>query len=67
MAKHLYRMRDLRSTKHRGGVIPVAESTIWRWVSEGVFPRPIRMNGVNVWDAETVDEFVRKLFEGGAA
>lgn len=39
--------------------VPIARSTLWRWVKAGRFPKPIRLSaGVTVWRGEEVDAFV---------
>jgi|688.fasta_scaffold239880_3 prophage regulatory protein len=39
--------------------LAVAESTIWRWVASGKFPKPIKLGErVTVWDMDEIDEFI---------
>jgi predicted DNA-binding transcriptional regulator AlpA len=33
---------QLASTPTKSGMLPVSKPTIWRWVSEGHFPAPIK-------------------------
>ena len=41
--------------------LAVAESTIWRWVADGKFPKPIKLGErVTVWDLDEVDAFIAK-------
>lgn len=35
----IVRMKQLASTPEKEGLIPVSASTIWRWISEGTFPK----------------------------
>lgn len=39
--------------------LAVAESTIWRWVADGKFPKPIKLGErVTVWDMDEIEEFI---------
>ena len=41
--------------------LAVAESSIWRWVAEGKFPKPIKLGErVTVWDLDDVEAFLAK-------
>ncbi|WP_426269270.1 helix-turn-helix transcriptional regulator [Dyella kyungheensis] len=41
------------------GVVPVCKSTIWNWVKEGKFPKPVKLSGqVTVWRVESVREWM---------
>ena len=42
------------------GPIPVSKSTWWQGVTDGRFPKSIKLGGVTVWRAEDV----RALYEG---
>jgi prophage regulatory protein len=45
--------------------MPISRSTLWRWVSEGKFPKPIKLSeGVTVWRLEDVDAWISS--KGGA-
>lgn len=67
MANRHYRMRNLESSDGRPGVVPACARTIWRWVQNDQFPKPFRLNGMAVWDADEVDEFLRACAAEGAA
>ena len=37
------------------GILPVSKSTIWQWVKQGIFPRPIKLGPrVSVFDVQAV-------------
>ncbi|TNE60266.1 MAG: AlpA family phage regulatory protein [Alphaproteobacteria bacterium] len=37
----------------------IAESTLYRWLDEGKFPRPQKLNGtLSIWTRETIDEWI---------
>jgi prophage regulatory protein len=41
--------------------IPIGNTTLWRWVNEGRFPRPIRLGQrVIAWRRSDVDAWLRK-------
>ena len=41
--------------------LSVSESTIWRWTTEGKFPKPIRLGTkTTVWDLDEVEDFIAK-------
>ena len=45
--------------------MPISRSTLWRWVNEGKFPKPIKLSeGVTVWRVEEVEAWLRS--RGGA-
>jgi prophage regulatory protein len=38
--------------------VPVAKSTVWQWVQDGKFPRPIKLSkGVTAWPVAAIDEW----------
>lgn len=41
--------------------LAVHRCTIWRWVKEGKFPRPIKLNGSTRFRAEDVEHFLSNL------
>ncbi|PZU54577.1 MAG: hypothetical protein DI561_04595 [Thauera sp.] len=47
----------------RRGVLPIAESTIWRWVKEGRFPKPTKINGSTLWPCDEVRAFITGQIE----
>lgn len=54
-----YRLKDLASTRHSTGLLPVSPATIWRWVQFGHFPAPFKLAPqTTVWDAKAVDQFL---------
>lgn len=45
----------LRQAQLVGHVLPIGASTLWRWVKDGKFPKPIKISErVTVWRAEDV-------------
>ena len=41
--------------------LAVAESTIWRWTSEGKLPKPIKLGEkTTVWDMDEIEAFIAK-------
>ncbi|MGB7407189.1 MAG: AlpA family phage regulatory protein [Pontixanthobacter sp.] len=39
----------------------IAKSTIYRWMDDGKFPRPVRIHGRDVrWPSSVIDQFKRE-------
>lgn len=39
--------------------VPVSEATIWRWVTEGTFPKPIKLHDrVTAWLVKDVESWL---------
>lgn len=53
---------DLANTRKKRRIHPpifnVSESTIWRWVKQGVLPEPTYVGGKCFWHAEVVAELL---------
>lgn len=53
---------DLAFTRKKNRTIPpifnVSESTIWRWVKEGILPEPMHIGGKCFWSAEVVADLL---------
>ena len=40
-------------------LIPISRTTLWRWVRQGTFPRPVKLsNAVTVWKAGKVQAWI---------
>ena len=37
-----------------------ARSTLWRWVAQGDFPKPLKIGGMSRWKRSTVEQFLDK-------
>jgi prophage regulatory protein len=47
--------------KHFIQLIPVGESTWWRWVAEGKAPAPIKLGPkTTVWRVEDINKFMKE-------
>ncbi|RAO75799.1 helix-turn-helix transcriptional regulator [Dyella jiangningensis] len=45
----------LRQAQLVGSILPIGATTLWRWVKEGKFPKPIKLSDrVTAWRAEDV-------------
>lgn len=40
--------------------IPITEGTVRRWVKSGRFPPPARIEGVVMWDADEVNQWLNE-------
>lgn len=58
LSRHgLLRLRSILAPK---GPIPVSRSTLYAWIAEGKFPRPIKLSDrVAAWRAEDVLDFLK--------
>ncbi len=46
-------------------IIPVSRSTWWKWVSEGLAPKPLKLgSNITVWRAEDIAAFLAQAGEG---
>lgn len=52
--------RKLKAKPAREGLLPVSEKTVWTWVRENKFPRPIKLNGRTVWRLSDVESWLRE-------
>jgi len=43
-------------------IVPVCRATIWNWVKQDKFPKPIKLGGnVTVWNAAEISSFLESL------
>lgn len=65
MQNKICRIKQLASDGSKQGLLPVSSATIWRWVRENRFPKPIRLGpGVTAWYISDIEEFIGKSNEG---
>lgn len=64
MQQRFIRISELTSTPARNGRPaqpgrwPVASATVWRWVSSGVLPAPVRLGPqVSAWPIEVIEAY----------
>lgn len=56
MQPRYIRPRELASTKGRPGRWPVSTATLWRWVSIGILPPPVKLGPqVAAWPIEVIE------------
>ena len=61
MSQKVIRISELASTPTKPGRLPVSPATVWRWVREGMFPKPFKLGkSVTVWDLTAVDAFIER-------
>lgn len=59
--------RKVNAKPERVGLLPVSEKTIWTWVQQGKFPKPIKMSGnVTVWRMSEVQAWIDAQVTGEA-
>jgi hypothetical protein len=52
--------RTRKKNRTRPPIFNVSEATIWRWVREGILPKPVQVGGKSFWHAEDIAELLRK-------
>lgn len=40
--------------KRLAELLAIGDATLWRWVNRGIWPEPIRIDGVTGWTLETI-------------
>lgn len=51
----------LRQAQLIGRILPISGTTLWRWVGEGKFPKPIKLSPrVTVWRVEDVRAWLQQ-------
>lgn len=56
MAQKVYKIGHITTE-----LLPVTESTIWRWVRQGKFPKPFKIGPMTtVWDSQIVDDWLEQ-------
>jgi predicted DNA-binding transcriptional regulator AlpA len=59
MSPRIIRIAQLASTPKKAGILPVSPATIWRWVRDDKFPKPLKLGPcVTGWHAHEVDAFI---------
>ena len=59
MSHRIIRIAELATTPKKPGILPVSPATIWRWVRDGKFPKPIKLGAsVTGWSTNEIDAFV---------
>ncbi len=48
-------------------LVPVAHSTLWEWVEQGIFPKPVKLSArVTVWRRSEVQAWIETKFQGAS-
>ncbi|POU13045.1 AlpA family transcriptional regulator [Acinetobacter sp. ACNIH3] len=66
--KHIYKsgvnkgkVKTIKARPAKSGLIPVSEKTIWCWIRDGKFPKPICLSSsIRVWKVEEIYEWLLK-------
>ncbi|MBM7139147.1 AlpA family transcriptional regulator [Acinetobacter baumannii] len=51
-------IRKFRAKPARNGLLPITSKTLWLWVKQNKFPRPFSLNGLTVWESQTVLDWI---------
>ena len=53
--------RRVSAKPERIGLLPVTEKTIWSWVRDGKFPKPLKLStNVTVWRTSEVEAWIEE-------
>ncbi|ENU99418.1 MULTISPECIES: helix-turn-helix transcriptional regulator [Acinetobacter] len=53
--------RKVSAKPERVGLLPVSEKTIWEWVRQGKFPKPIKVSAnVTVWRLSEIQAWMEE-------
>ena len=53
--------RKVNAKPERIGLLPVTEKTLWTWVREGKFPKPLKLSSnVTVWRMSEVEAWIEE-------
>jgi predicted DNA-binding transcriptional regulator AlpA len=67
MSARIIRIAQLATTPKKSGILPVSPATIWRWVRDGKFPKPIKLGAsVTGWHVDEIEAFVAACSKGAA-
>lgn len=58
-------MRKLLPKGHTCERIGCKKSTLYKLISEGKFPKPIKLGRLSLWDSNAVDAFIEKAIADG--
>ena len=59
--RRVTRLIRLPEVQHRVGL---GRSTIYRWMGEGKFPKPVQLGGYSVaWSENDIDEWIASVIE----
>ena len=50
--------RTYPAKKAKNGLLPFSSTTIYKWIKQGKFPEPIQINGISVWKADDLQEWI---------
>lgn len=50
----------LLSDKEAAAYLGCGRSTLWRWVADGIVPKPLRIGGMSRWRQSTIEAVIAK-------
>lgn len=50
----------LRRTQIMPALVPISTATFWRWVKNGSFPAPVKVNGITMWRSSDVHAWIER-------
>jgi predicted DNA-binding transcriptional regulator AlpA len=59
MAQTYIRLKDLASTKTKPGLLPCSTATIWRKLTAGTFPKPVKLGErITAWHMDDIEQWL---------
>ena len=53
-------IRKFKAKPARSGLLPITSKTLWLWVKQNKFPQPFSLNGLTVWESQTVLDWIEE-------
>lgn len=51
-------IRKFKAKPARNGLLPITSKTLRLWVKQNKFPQPFSLNGLTVWESQTVIDWI---------
>lgn len=58
MQEEFLRMKDLANRSDSKGLIGVSSQTLWRWIQQNRFPKPLKLGSISVWRMSAVQDWM---------
>lgn len=50
----------LLTDREAAAILGCARSSVWRWASEGILPKPMKIGGMSRWRQSTIEAVIAK-------
>ena len=51
-------INKLLSDRELSHLLSVSRSTLWRWTSQGILPKPLKIGGASRWRGDEIEVFI---------